>query len=483
MALKKIKIMASYDWTMRQAVTEFARFLNRDISWKKKKYDIELGRVIAEPLQCGVSLNDVADFVIDRTIHWNAYYKCWAQQAINSGMAIINHSNTFANHDKHSTYDLMARAIHPKDRLPTTILLPQYAPYTDDLKEQEKWEYYQSLIIKYTKLGFDENRKRTDWEKVDHDMKRMLSYEEKNRIMREQFYTGGNYIKDTVEKYFHNKFPLYLKKAFGGGGSDVYKINSLQELYEKYDETGGKAFHLQEGIEDYDIFIRCMSIGPQVLPMKFQPDRPLHEHYGPEKIRMDREIFDRMSAYSLFINAYHRWTYNSFEAVVKDGCILPIDFANACPDTNLTSLHVHFPWCICALVKWITYCAVTEKDMRIDMEQKRYLSVLNDPKKSGDEKFAHIQNLSSEYFEVDTFKEFCEANFSDIEQKMIEFYDEHFEPILRTAIRFSDFPSHEHDRFFAHYKEMMDTIFRKNAEEYLTSVIYDKPKVAGKSRK
>lgn len=476
MEVKKIKIFASYDWSMRLALTEFLKFLNPVITYKKKKYDIELGRIIAEPIKCGTSLNNEADFIIDRTIHWNTYYKCWAQQAVNSQMNIINHSNTFGNHDKHSTYDLMARAMHPKDRLPTTVLLPQYAPYTEDLKEQERWEYYQSLIIKYTKWGFDEKRKTTDWEKVNHDFNRAMKYEKKNQIMRDLFYCKGNYIKDAVEKFFDNKFPLYLKKAFGGGGSDVFKVNSIEELYQKYDETGGKVFHIQEAIENYDIFIRCMSIGPMILPMEFLPDKPLHEHYGPNKVHMDRDIYERLSTYSKFINAYHRWTYNSFEAIIRDGIVYPIDFANACPDSNLTSLHAHFPWVIVALAKWTTFCAVTEKKMRIDMEQDKYLDVLNDPKVSALQKFKHTQELADEYFDIAAFEDFCEKNFPDINEKMVDFYDAHIDKVIEQAIEYSDFPDEEKPHFRKRYRELMDTHFRENPEEYLTTVVYkDEP--------
>ena len=470
---KKIALMASYDWSLRIGLATFHQFLDPTLVYKGKQYKLELTRVIARPLRCGDNLSSDADLVVDRTTHWNNYYKCWAQQALNSQMAIVNNSYTFSNYDKHSTYDLMARAIHSKDYFPKTVLLPQFYPYTEYQYRQEMWQYQQELIAKYTRFGFDPNRRVTDWSKVNHYLDRAEKFRPKSQKVREQFYYGGNYLQETVEQVFENQFPLYLKKSFGGGGSDVFKINSLDDLYDKYDnETGGRVFHLQEAIENYDLFIRCMGIGPQVLAIKYQPDEPMHRHYGTEKLRLDKEIYNRISHYVLFINAYMRWTYNSFEALLKDGRISPIDFANACPDSNFTSLHVHFPWLLCGLLKWLSFCAVAEKDMRLDLEQEKYLNILNNPKLSQEEKFNKYSKLSEAYFEIDAFEDFCEENFKGLEDKMIEFYDKSFDEIIESAITFSDFPQAEHSNFYKEYKDIMDNVFRPNAKDYLTTTLY-----------
>lgn len=472
--VKKINLMASFDWSMRYAMKSFVDFLDRTIKYKGKEYKIELGRVIAEPLKLGADLSGDSDFIVDRTLHWNDYYKCWAGTAVNSQVNFANHSYTFNIYDKHSTTDLLTRATHPKDRVPTTVLLPQFSPYTQAQKNDEWWRYEQELIIENTTNGWSAEYSQTDWAAVQNKLKSAEKHMKKSRMMREQFYTTGNYVKEAVDTYFDGKFPLFLKKPFGGGGSDVYKIDSMEELYEKYDTvTKGRAFHLQEAILDYDHFIRCMAIGPQVLPMRFVPDAPLHEHYSPEKLAVDKEMFRRLRGYVLFINSFHRWTYNSFEALIRQGSIHPIDFANACPDSNFTSLHAHFPWLICALYKWFSFCAVTGKDMKIDLEQVKYLSVLNDKKRSQEDKFNFCIKESEKYFDAAQFEEFCAQNFADLDDRMVEFYDSHFDELLQIFINLSDFPEHEHERFYYEYKELMTSTFRADPKKYLTTVIYE----------
>lgn len=474
--IKRVAILASYDWSMRHAMAEFLDFVDPVIKWKRKEYRLELTRIMSKPVLVGQDLRPEADFVVDRTTHWSEYYRNWGYQAMNSGVQMMNNIYTFDNYNKHTTYDIMARSMHPSDRFPKTVLLPSFGPLTGDHFQQERWEEEQDALKLNTRYGWDPQRKVVDRAEVAKALDGYDRYVRKGMRMRSEFYPNDDFLRSTMEDVFDGKYPVFLKKTDGGGGVDVHKIDSLQELYEHFDRTGGRSFHLQEGIMDYDIFIRCMAIGPQVLPMKFQPDAAHHEHYSPEKIRVQRDLFGRLENYVKFINSYHRWTYNSFEALVRQNQLHPIDFANGCPDSHFASLHVHFPWLIVALVKWLSYCAVTGKDMRFDMEHTKYLKTINNPRKSPMEKYEFCAKMSDQYFETERFQEFCAQNFPDLEEKMIAFYDAKFPEVIEHAIAWSDFPVKERDRFVDYYQSMMDNIFRKNASDYLSTVLFtDEP--------
>ena len=59
----------------------------------------------------------------------------------------------------------------------------------------------------------------------------------------------------------------------------------------------------------------------------------------------------RVVTISRLVNAFFRWEFNSCESLVRGPEVHPIDYANACPDVSLTSLHYYFPWAITALLR------------------------------------------------------------------------------------------------------------------------------------
>jgi hypothetical protein len=97
--------------------------------------------------------------------------------------------------------------------------------------------------------------------------------------------------------------------------------------------------------------------------VKYDPDAPLHDRYTQDKdFVTDDEAILRDT--TLTINAFFGWDFNSCESLRKDGTWYPIDFANPCPDSQVTSLHRHFPWLVKANMRWSIFCAVTKRKMR-----------------------------------------------------------------------------------------------------------------------
>ena len=165
-----------------------------------------------------------------------------------------------------------------------------------------------------------------------------------------------------------------MKPYDGGGWRGVSRIRNPAELHRAYDESGEMLMHLQASVEGYDVFARALSIGAETMVMRFDPDKPMHERY-----RVDYEFLapgDRCRGRDdlpKVINAFFRWEFNSCEVLVKDGEVYPIDYANACPDVAVTSLHYYFPWAMQALVKWAVFCLVTGRRQRIDLDTQRVL--------------------------------------------------------------------------------------------------------------
>ena len=88
---------------------------------------------------------------------------------------------------------------------------------------------------------------------------------------------------------------------------------------------------------------------------------------------------------TLVINAFFGWDFNSCEALRSNGVWRPIDFANACPDSQVTSLHFHFPWLIKANLRWSIFCAATKRCLNTNLNWRAYFDIA-DTDKPFDEK-------------------------------------------------------------------------------------------------
>jgi hypothetical protein len=258
-------------------------------------------------------------------------------------------------------------------------------------------------------------------------------------------------------------YPMFMKPYDGGAWVGVSKIRNSDELHRAYDASGERLMHLQSAVEDYDVFARSLTIGPETMVMKFRPERPMHERYEVSHDFLNPETGDEVITISRLINAFFRWEFNSCESLIKGTEVYPIDYANACPDVAVTSLHYYFPWAMSALLKWTVYCVVTERKPRLDLDTAAYFAIGDDPALSYEEKLAGYRKLADDYFEIDKYRDFCDSALSNVDDMVVGWVrSPEFTSLLRETIR-ATYPAHEHEKFQAHFDGLIDAWLAERA--------------------
>ncbi len=357
-------------------------------------------RITIEPFRLGYRPR--YNLVIDRLAYWYYVPREWLKKvALMDGVYLLNSPFTFQSMEKHAAYCAMMRL---GLKVPETVLVPFKNPVDN---------------ARYA-------------------------------------YTAARYNRpfDLEAIAAQIGYPLFMKPYDGGAWRGVSRINNPAELHSAYDASGEMLMHLQKAV-DYDVFARSLSIGAETMVMKFQPDQPMHLRYAVEHDFLAPQVGAEVVTIGRLVNAFFRWEFNSCETLVAGGEVYPIDYANACPDIALTSLHYYFPWAMKALVKWCVFALVTGRRPRLDLETDRYFVIADEPGMSYEEKLTAYRALADDYFETEHYRDFCARRFSRLDQIVLDWVvGAGFDQLLVRTVQ-SVYPAHEHEKFIAHLRGLL----------------------------
>ena len=338
------------------------------------------------------------DVVIDRLTHWYDLSREWIKKAVLlDGLYVFNNPWSVQSMEKHTSYCAMMRLGMP---IPRTWLIPPKA-YEDKPDLQKTLERYARLF---------------DLEKLGEEL----------------------------------GYPSYLKPYDGGGWVGVSRIDDAEALTKAYDASGKFVMHLQRGVEGFERFVRCIGVGPQTRFVSYDPGAPLHQRYTRERGFLSADDEALLGDMTLTINAFFGWDFNSCECLSKDGTWHPIDFANPCPDSQVTSLHVHFPWLIKAKLRWSLFCAATKRRMRTSPDWERYFKIAATDLPYR-EKLAGYAALARRHFQSAAFERFCARHLAALDEVTWEYFgtDAAKDAVRQKVVAL--FPAHEHDQFTEYF--------------------------------
>jgi hypothetical protein len=147
--------------------------------------------------------------------------------------------------------------------------------------------------------------------------------------------------------------------------------------------------------------------------MRYDPSQPLHGRYQEDDEFLTQEDQAVVRDTTLTINAFFGWDFNSCEMLGRGGTWYPIDYANPCPDSQVTSLHCHWPWLVIAKVRWAVFCAVTKRRFKPNQDWQPYFDVA-DQDLPPREKLRRYAKLAAVHFDSARFEDFCGQHLSHL---------------------------------------------------------------------
>ena len=194
--------------------------------------------------------------------------------------------------------------------------------------------------------------------------------------------------------------------------------------------------------------MRCIGLGPQTHVVRYDPGAPLHDRYTMDDATSSTaEDGSSSRDMTLTINAFFGWDFNSCEALRKDGVWHPIDFANPCPDSQVTSLHYHFPWLVKANIRWSVFCAATKRPMRTTLDWEPFFEVAERGPAVPREARRLRRDRRASASRPTRFEEFCAQHLSHLDEVAWEFFGS---DVAKDAVRQKVealFPAHEVEQF------------------------------------
>ncbi|MCP3981914.1 MAG: hypothetical protein GY716_21640 [bacterium] len=392
---------------------EIVRRLKLNLPLAGDKVDFEVERVSIEPFDLRQPCR--YDLVIDRLTHWFHTSREWIKKSvIMDGLYVFNNPWSVQSMEKATSYAAMMQLGLP---VPETWLVPpkEYEPSSDLRPTLESYAKLFNLGEIGEKLGY----------------------------------------------------PMFMKPYDGGAWVGVSKIDDADQLTKAYEESGRRVMHLQKAVLPFDLFVRVIGVGPQINVVRYDPAAALHERYQVDFHFVDEDEWSLLRDMTLTINAFFGWDFNSCECLRRDGEFYPIDFANPCPDSQVTSTHFHLPWIVLSQVRWSIFCAATQRAMRPNLDWQPFFDIAEQglPYR---ERLAAYARIADERLETQRFREFCAEHLSHIDEVALEFFAS---DVAKDAVHqkvTAMFPDHEVEQFTEHFWGLIE-FWRKTEADRLNA--------------